>query len=118
MSPALRALCLALCAFAPATALAEEESSAQLRERARDIRDTAEARFLTTTYHCYDKFFVNACLDEAKTERIEQVKIARALEAKANRMDRAERVKAMEARLGRTNPGDVPAPDSATDARP
>jgi len=94
-----RALCLALTLAAAGPALANEPTSDELRARAKDIRGAAEQDFKVTTYHCYDRFLVNACLDDAKLARLEQVKEARVLEAKANKMDRSKRVKAMEARL-------------------
>ncbi|WP_227816098.1 hypothetical protein [Nitrogeniibacter aestuarii] len=106
-----RALCLALMLAASGHAMAEEPSSGELRAQAKAIRDDAERAFKVTTYHCYDKFLVNACLDEAKLDRLKQVKVARALEAKASTMDRRKRVKAMEARLRKTEASGDTAPD-------
>lgn len=115
----LRTLCLVASLCATASAFAQEESSTQLRERASAIREAADAQYKRVTYACYDKFFVNACLDGARVELIDQVKEARLLEARANRIDRGERIKAMEARLRKVEnrPAEpaaaVPAPDSA-----
>jgi len=99
MSLNTRALSLTLLLVSAFPAAAEEASSSALREQAKAIRNRAENAFKVTSYHCYDKFLVNACLDEAKLTRLEQVKDARALEAQANKMDRNKRVRAMEARL-------------------
>ncbi len=110
MSFLLRALCLAASLAATCNAFAQEETSSALRERATAIREATEATYLKTTYACYDKFFVNACLDDARLERIAQVKEARLLEARANRIDRGARIKAMEARLHKVENR----PDAAT----
>lgn len=112
MPHTLRALGLALMLATAGPALADEPTSDELRSQAKDIRGTAEQTYLVTTYHCYDKFLVNACLDDAKIARIEQIKEARALEAKANTMDRRLRVKAMEARLRKVDPASAAAPAS------
>jgi len=109
MSLTARALSLALL-FATGHVLADEANSDSLRAQAKTIRDVAERDYTLTTYHCYDKFLVNACLDDAKLARLEQVKEARALEAQANRMDRSKRVKAMEARLRKVEGEAQPAP--------
>ena len=103
MNRSLRALPLILAGLlaAPAAALAQEavESSASLRERAKAMRGAATEGFARTEAACYDRFFVNACLDEAREARTVQMQAARKLEARANRIDRGERIKAMEARL-------------------
>ncbi|QID19272.1 hypothetical protein G3580_17595 [Nitrogeniibacter mangrovi] len=95
----LRSLCLTTCLAASFGTLAQQDSSAELRAQAKAIRDAAEATYRQTSYHCYDKFLVNACLEDAKLVHINQVKEARRLEARANRIDRGKRIKAMEARL-------------------
>jgi len=115
----LRTLCLVASLCAAASAFAQEENSAQLRERASAIREAADTQYKQVTYACYDKFFVNACLDDARVALIDQVKEARLLEARANRIDRGARIKAMEARLRKVEnrPAEptagAPAPDSA-----
>jgi hypothetical protein len=114
MSFPLRALCLAACLALPAGAIAQEENSAELRDRAQAIRDAADARYTHTTYHCYDKFLVNACLDAARLELIERIREARLLEARANRIDRGKRIEAMEARLRKIE--NRPAPATAESA--
>ena len=116
MSFPLRTLCLVASLCAATGAFAQEESSVQLRERASAIRDAANAQYKQVTYDCYDKFFVNACLDDARVELITQVKEARLLEARANRIDRGERIKAMEARLRKVENRPESSPADATTA--
>jgi len=114
----LRTLCLVASLCAATGAYAQEESSAQLREQASTIREAADKQYKQVTYDCYDKFFVNACLDDARVELITQVKEARLLEARANRIDRGKRIKAMEARLRKveSRPENAAAPE--TPAKP
>jgi len=115
----LRTLCLVTSLCAAASAFAQEENSAQLRERASAIREAADTQYKQVTYACYDKFFVNACLDDARVALIDQVKEARLLEARANRIDRGARIKAMEARLRKVEGRPEQAPTvspAATDA--
>ncbi len=99
----------------------DEIDSRALRERAQALRAAAEQAFITTSAACYDKFFVNACLDNARQTRTEAVVEARKLEAKANRIARAKRIKAMEERLRKAGmiappPGAVPDDTPATEA--
>ena len=82
-----------------AQAVEEVESSESLRERAKVMRKAAEEDFSQREAGCYDRFRVNACLDDAREERTTQMQAARKLQARANRIDRGERIKAMEARL-------------------
>jgi hypothetical protein len=77
----------------------DTDSSENLRAQARSIRKAAEADFAQRESGCYDRFRVNACLDDAREDRTAQMQTARKLEARANRIDRGERIKAMEARL-------------------
>jgi len=114
MLPIVRPLCLVLTLVAAGHAMAEDASSSELRAQAKSIRNSAEHEFKITSYHCYDKFLVNACLDGAKVARLEKVKEARALEAHANKLDRSKRVKAMEARLRQTESS----PANASPAKP
>ena len=78
---------------------AQEEDAGALRDNADAVRATAEQAFIKKSAACYDKFFVNACLDKARQERTRAVIEARKLEARANRIARAKRVEAMEKRL-------------------
>ena len=98
---------------------AQEEDAGALRDNADALRATAEQAFIKKSAACYDKFFVNACLDKARQERTRAVIEARKLEARANRIARAKRGEAMEKRLRESGvilpppdaaPADVPAP--------
>ncbi|MBT0960002.1 hypothetical protein [Denitromonas iodatirespirans] len=82
-----------------AEAVDDGEGSDSLRAQATAIRKAAEREFKHTEAACYDRFRVNACLDDAREARTVQLQAARKLEARANRIDRGERIKAMEARL-------------------
>ena len=112
----LFACLLFLAGAAPAqdgAAADETERSDSLRARATAMRKAAERDFKLTEAACYDRFRVNACLDDARETRTVQLQAARKLEARANRIDRGERIKAMEARLKeaeerRANPAPVP----------
>ncbi|MCB1961081.1 MAG: hypothetical protein KDE68_11270 [Rhodocyclaceae bacterium] len=94
-----RALLLSLGLCAAGAALAQSEDSHALRLQASQLRDSATEAFERTTAACYDRFFVNACLDDARLTRTAQIKEARLLEGRANRIDRGARIRAMEARL-------------------
>ena len=85
--------------LAASAAFAQEEDSRALRERADALRAAAEQRFTATSATCYDKFFVNACLDDARQARTAAILEARKLEGHANRIARAKRIEAMEERL-------------------
>lgn len=91
---------------------AQEEDARALRDRADALRANAEQVFTMKSAECYDKFFVNACLDKARQKRTQAVIEARKLEARANRIARAKRVKAMEKRL-RESGVILPPPDAA-----
>jgi hypothetical protein len=87
------------CVALPAHALAEDEAArAAERERAealeadgKALRAEAEATYEATVPGCYDRFFVNRCIDQAKKKRLETVKRARELEAESRRLTLAER---------------------------
>lgn len=77
-----------------------EDAAARAAERARAealeadgkaLRAEAEATYEATVPGCYDKFFVNRCIDQAKKKRLETVKRARELEAESRRITLAER---------------------------
>ena len=77
-----------------------EDAAARAAERARAealeaggkaLRAEAEATYEATVPGCYDKFFVNRCIDQAKKKRLETVKRARELEAESRRLTLAER---------------------------
>ena len=63
-----------------------EDAAARAAERARAealeadgkaLRAEAEATYEATVPGCYDRFFVNRCIDQAKKKRLETVKRAR-----------------------------------------
>jgi hypothetical protein len=64
-------------------AQADQQLAAVARERA-----AIEARFAERERVCYDKFFVNSCLDEAKERRRSALAAQRAIEVQANRFKR------------------------------
>ena len=77
-----------------------EDAAARAAERARAealeadgkaLRAEAEATYEATVPDCYDRFFVNRCIDQAKKKRLETVKRARELEAESRRITLAER---------------------------
>lgn len=94
-------------------AQADQQLAAVARERA-----AIEARFAERERVCYDKFFVNNCLDEAKERRRSALAAQRAIEVQAERFKRQavveerdrnlaeaeRRVKEQEARLAEEPP--------------
>jgi hypothetical protein len=64
-------------------AQADQQLAAVARERA-----AIEARFAERERVCYDKFFVNDCLDEAKERRRNALAAQRAIEVQAERFKR------------------------------
>jgi hypothetical protein len=64
-------------------AQADQQLAAVARERA-----SIEARFAERERVCYDKFFVNRCLDEARERRRSALAAQRAIEVQANRFKR------------------------------
>jgi hypothetical protein len=64
-------------------AQADQQLAAVARERA-----AIEARFAERERVCYDKFFVNRCLDEAKERRRTALAAQRAIEVQAERFKR------------------------------
>ena len=63
----------------------------QLQEDAGNLRAKAETDYQTAETGCYKRFFVNRCIDGAKTERLTTIRSARELEAEAYQLDLAER---------------------------
>jgi hypothetical protein len=63
----------------------------QLRDEAEALRDQAEATYRKTETACYKRFFVNSCIDDAKSERLATIRRAREIENEAYQMDLAER---------------------------
>ena len=64
-------------------AQADQQLAAVARERA-----AIEARFAERERVCYDKFFVNRCLDDAKERRRTALAAQRAIEVQAERFKR------------------------------
>ena len=87
-------------------------------------RKAIEARFAEREHVCYDKFFVNNCLDEAKERRRSALAAQRAIEVQAERFKRQaiveerdrnlaeaeRRFKEQEARLAAEPPKPAPEP--------
>lgn len=84
----------------PAT-LSVEEADAKLKQVASE-RAAAEEAFSTREVECYNKFFVNNCLDEAKEKRRLILVRLRAIEAEANHFKRAESVRLRDIDLAHT----------------
>ena len=70
---------------------AERERAEALEAEGKALRAEAEATYEATVPGCYDRFFVNRCIDQAKKKRLETVQRARALEAESRRITLAER---------------------------
>jgi len=84
----------------PAT-LTMAEADAKLKQVSIE-RDAAESTYAARELECYDKFFVNNCLDKAKeTRRLILVRL-RAIEAEASHFQRAESVRLRDLDLART----------------
>ncbi|WP_215408710.1 hypothetical protein [Janthinobacterium sp. JC611] len=84
----------------PAT-LSVDEADAKLKQVASE-RAAAEDEFAARELECYDKFFVNNCLDKAKEKRRLILVRLRAVEAEANYFKRAESVRLRDLDLART----------------
>ncbi len=105
----------------PVTSVAQADG--QLAAVARE-RAAIEARFAERERVCYDKFFVNSCLDEAKERRRSALAAQRAIEVQAERFKRQaaveerdrnlaeaeRRFKEQEARLAAEPPKPAPEP--------
>jgi colicin import membrane protein len=90
---------LAACGSAPpvasAPALAPSRTVAEANARLAAVereRKAIEARFAERESVCYDKFFVNNCLDEAKERRRTALAAQRAIEVEASHYLRQEKV--------------------------
>ena len=84
----------------PAT-LSVEEADAKLKLAASE-REAAENEYAARELECYDKFFVNNCLDKAKEKRRLILVRLRAIEAEAHHFQRAESVRLRDIDLART----------------
>lgn len=108
-------------------AQADERLSAVAAERA-----AIEARFAEREAVCYEKFFVNNCLDQAKETRRSALAVQRAIEIEAERLKRQHKVEerdramaeaeaayqAEEARLAAEPPAPPKAPNLTPPPRP
>lgn len=106
---------------APATAPAEDEAARidRLKAEGAALRAEAEATYQATEPGCYERFLVNRCIDDAKHQRLETIKRARALEAEARRLELAarQRAAAAETRTTTDAPLNPASPSPAGDAQ-
>lgn len=77
------------------------EADAKLKQVSSE-RDAAESAYAARELVCYDRFFVNNCLDQAKETRRVTLMRLRAIEAEASHFQRAESVRLRDADLART----------------
>lgn len=77
---------------------AELERAQQLIDRGRELRNQADARFDVTEYECYQRYFVNHCLNRARQARLEVVHEARALEIEGREIELAAQRQRIEER--------------------
>ncbi|WP_436569236.1 hypothetical protein [Janthinobacterium sp. HLX7-2] len=84
----------------PAT-LSVDEADAKLKLAASE-REASESEYAAREQECYNKFFVNSCLDKAKEKRRLILVRSRAIEAEANHFKRAESVRLRDIDLART----------------
>lgn len=70
-----------------------------LQAEAKALRQAADENFKAQEKACYEKFLVNHCIDQARKERLERIRQARALEAEARQLKLAEREQAAAATL-------------------
>ena len=77
------------------------EANAKLKQVSAE-REAAENAYAARELVCYDKFFVNNCLDKAKEMRRVTLVRLRAIEAEASHFQRAESVRLRDADLART----------------
>lgn len=78
------------------SAPAEDEAARieRLKAEGAALRAEAKATYAATEPGCYERFLVNRCIDEAKHQRLETIKRARAVEAEARRLELAARQRA------------------------
>lgn len=100
--PAALALCAAARAQAPGAPMSASEASAGFAAREADIGNRkawAEYHYREAEHDCYDKFFVNWCIDRAKDKRRTTMKAIRADELALDSEERALRASQREQRL-------------------
>ena len=97
---------------------AERARAAALEAEGKALRAEAEATYEATVPGCYDRFFVNRCIDQAKKKRLETVQRARALEAESRRITLAERQRVAAEAGARADRPLTPAAPNALPATP
>ena len=97
---------------------AERERAEALEAEGKALRAEAEATYEATVPGCYDRFFVNRCIDQAKKKRLETVQRARALEAESRRITLAERQRVAAEAGARADRPLTPAAPNALPATP
>ena len=97
---------------------AERARAEALEAEGKALRAEAEATYEATVPGCYDRFFVNRCIDQAKKKRLETVQRARALEAESRRITLAERQRVAAEAGARAERPLTPAAPSALPATP
>jgi len=63
----------------------------QLRSEAGNLRTQAETDYQAAETACYKRFFVNSCIEDAKSKRLAAIYRARGLETEAHQLDLVER---------------------------
>ena len=97
---------------------AERARAEALEAEGKALRAEAEATYEATVPGCYDRFFVNRCIDQAKKKRLETVQRARALEADSRRITLAERQRVAAEAGARADRPLTPAAPNALPATP
>ncbi len=82
--------------FPPGSVTSEEGARAAL-EAVNTARADVQARFARDEAACYDRFFVNHCIDEAKERRREALESLDAIEIEAERFERGLRAQKRDA---------------------
>ena len=103
---------------AEAARAAERARAEVLEAEGKALRAEAEATYEATVPDCYDRFFVNRCIDQAKKKRLETVQRARALEAESRRITLAERQRVAAEAGARADRPLTPAAPNALPATP
>ncbi|WP_241762823.1 hypothetical protein [Aromatoleum aromaticum] len=111
MIPRLLPLLLAVAAAAAGAAEADLEHAERLRDEARALRAEADDALRRAEPACYERFLVNHCIAQAKEQRLDKIRKARAIEAEANRLELAEKQRQAALR------GAVPPPAPPSDAQ-
>ena len=103
---------------AEAARAAERARVEALEAEGKALRAEAEATYEATVPGCYDRFFVNRCIDQAKKKRLETIQRARALEAESRSITLAERQRVAAEAGARADRPLTPAAPNALPATP